>query len=112
MTKSPPATRKRQATKHNLRDEEVMLLWKLAKPNYKEAKLADLAKELNLSVGAARMRWARLKAKLEAFERKVNETAAADAAVGPIDTTMENVEVTKGAEDSKPEGVNGDKDTK
>ncbi|KAJ6128593.1 hypothetical protein N7471_009810 [Penicillium samsonianum] len=111
VTKSPPATRKRQPTKNNLRDEDVMFLWKLAKLNHKEVGIAALAKELNLNVGAARMRWSRLKVKLEAFEKKMNETAA--ATVASADTSMEDLDDTKGAIDTEElEGVNSDEGAK
>lgn len=71
-----------------------------------------LAKELNLSVGAARMRWFRLKAKLDAFEKRAtgNETTTATATAAPVDTTMEG---TKGAEETdEAEGSNNDEDAK
>lgn len=87
--------------------------------------IAVVAKELNITVGAARIRWFRLKAKLEAFEKKVagNETttttAAATAAAtatataataAPVDTTMED---TEGAEETdEVEGGNNDEDAK
>ncbi|KAJ5383524.1 hypothetical protein N7517_001435 [Penicillium concentricum] len=103
-TKSRSAVGKSQATNCNFKDEETMLIWKISLP--------ALAEDLDLNVGAARMRWSRLKAKLVAFEKKeeVNKTsAAADAgtsasafasastpASGPAtatgDTTMEEVD--------------------
>ncbi|CAI7575757.1 hypothetical protein PCG10_006323 [Penicillium crustosum] len=111
-TKSRPANRSRPAAKNNFKDEEVMLLWKILKLNHKEIDIPVLAKELNLSVGAARMRWFRLKAKLDAFEKRAtgNETTTATATAAPVDTTMEG---TKGAEETdEAEGSNNDEDAK
>ncbi|KOS37536.1 hypothetical protein ACN38_g11677 [Penicillium nordicum] len=122
MAKSRPASRSRAAAENNFKDKEVILLWKL---NNKGGDIAAVAKELNITVGAARIRWFRLKAKLEAFEKKVagNETttttAAATAAAtatataataAPVDTTMED---TEGAEETdEVEGGNNDEDAK
>ncbi|KAJ9484681.1 hypothetical protein VN97_g8688 [Penicillium thymicola] len=102
MTQSRPASRSRPAAENNFKDKEVILLWKL---NNKGGDIAAVAKELNITVGAARIRWFRLKAKLEAFEKKAagNETttttatATATATAAPVDTTMED---TKGAEET------------
>lgn len=80
--------------------------------NFLQGDIAALAKELNLSVGAARMRWSRLKAKIDAFEKKAtgNETTTATATADPVDTTMED---TKGAEETdESQGGNNDEDAK
>ncbi|KAJ5686274.1 hypothetical protein N7536_008893 [Penicillium majusculum] len=110
--KSRPASRRRQAAENNFKDDEVMLLWKLAKLNHKEIDIPALAKELNLSVGAARMRWFRLKAKLDAFEKKAtgNETTTATATAAPVDITMEGMEGTEETDEAK--GGNNDEDAK
>lgn len=129
--KSRPASRSRPAAKNNFRDEEVILLWKVAKLNYKEVRpfhpqldwlihvlnsnflqgdIAALAKELNLSVGAARMRWSRLKTKIDAFEKKATGNETTTATADPVDTTMED---TKGAEETdESQGGNNDEDAK
>ncbi|OQE46658.1 hypothetical protein PENCOP_c001G04222 [Penicillium coprophilum] len=130
--KSRSAVRKPQATTSNFKDEDTMLIWKAFKLTNKEISLAALAEDLNLNVGAARMRWTRLKTRLETFEKKANEKkTAADAAAdtassatdsisvststsasvstsvsAPGDTTMEGVddsEETKGASDDEDE---------
>lgn len=55
------------------------------------------------------MRWFRLKVKLETFEKKMNETAA----VASADTSMEDLDDTKGAKDTEElEGVNSDEGAK
>ncbi|KAJ5835949.1 hypothetical protein N7447_001975 [Penicillium robsamsonii] len=100
--KSRSAVRKSQATNYNFKDEDTMLIWKAFKMTNKEISLAVLAEDLNLNVSAARMRWTRLKAKLEAIEKKANDnkTATAADAVAPAfasasapgDTTMEDVD--------------------
>lgn len=143
MAKSRPASRSRAAAENNFKDKEVILLWKLNNKGVRpfhlqldwltpvlnsyflQGDIAAVAKELNITVGAARIRWFRLKAKLEAFEKKVagNETttttAAATAAAtatataataAPVDTTMED---TEGAEETdEVEGGNNDEDAK
>ncbi|KAJ5939882.1 hypothetical protein N7516_000050 [Penicillium verrucosum] len=117
MAVSRPASRSRAAAENNFKDKEVILLWKL---NNKGGDIAAVAKELNITVGAARIRWFRLKAKLEAFEKKVAgkettttttaTTTAAAAAAAPVDTTMED---TEGAEETdEVEGGNNDEDAK
>ncbi|KAJ5164509.1 uncharacterized protein N7500_006339 [Penicillium coprophilum] len=127
-TKARSAVRKPQATTCNFKDEDTMLIWKAFKLTNKEISLTALAEDLNLNVGAARMRWTRLKTRLEAFEKKANENktaadAAADTAISatdstsvpasvstsvpaPVDTTMEGVddpEEAKGASDDEDE---------
>ncbi|KAJ5513177.1 hypothetical protein N7463_002729 [Penicillium fimorum] len=124
-TKSRSAVRKSQATNCNFKDEDTMLIWKVFKMTNKEISLAALAEDLNLNVSAARMRWTRLKAKLEAFEKKVNakKTAAAADAVTPAsasastsasapapapgDTTMEDID-----DPEEPKAASNDEDGK
>ncbi|KAK4860680.1 hypothetical protein LT330_004411 [Penicillium expansum] len=110
MTKSP----QRQVTKHHLRDEDVMLLWKLVKLNRKKVGIAALSKELNLEVAAVHMRWSWLNAKFEAFQKKVNEKETTAAAASSADTTMKDIddsEDTKEAEETEEaKGGNNDED--
>lgn len=58
------------------------------------------------------MRWFRLKAKLDAFEKKAagNETTTATATAAPVDTTMEGTEGTEETDEAK--GGNNDEDAK
>ncbi|KAJ5515403.1 hypothetical protein N7527_006963 [Penicillium freii] len=69
------------------------------------------ASELNRGLGAARMRWFRLMAILEAFEKVTgNETTTVTATAASVDTTTEG---TKGAEESdEVKGGNNDEDAK
>lgn len=78
--------------------------------NFLQGDIAALAKELNLSVGAARMRWSRLKTKIDAFEKKATGNETTTATADPVDTTMED---TKGAEETdESQGGNNDEDAK
>ncbi|KAJ5959287.1 uncharacterized protein N7479_006437 [Penicillium vulpinum] len=122
--------RKRQAASSSFKDEEMMLLWKVFKLTDKEISIAALAQELNLTVGACRMRWLRLKAKLEGFDKTSGKetdanvaaatvttaTVATAAVAGPADpeTTMEDIDDckdTKEAEESEDaEAVKNEED--
>lgn len=89
-----------------------MIDWFTYYPHFLQIDIPALAKELNLSVGATRMRWFRLKAKLDAFEKKAagNETTTATATAAPVDTTMEGTEGTEETDEAK--GGNNDEDAK